>query len=148
MDSRTPGRGQASEVRDGRLAPTVWVALAALLLALAAGSWLALYPGFYQGVSVTASSSGEVVQRSEQASLLAENGMWALGLLAIPVALTVLGEFGALRGHRVLLWSVAVVLLGFSIISGMTIGMFYLPAAIALLVAAALYTSSRTPRRA
>ena len=98
-----------SQVRDGRLAPTVWVALAALLLALAAGSWLAFSPGFYQGVSVTASSSGEVVQRSEQASLLAENGMWVLGLLAVPVALTGLGVFGAARRFRFLLWSVAVV---------------------------------------
>lgn len=136
-----------SQVRDSRLAPTVWVALAALLLAVAAGLWLAFYPGFYQGVSVTASSSGEVVQRSEQASLLAENGMWALGLLAVPVALTVLRVFGAARTYRFLLWSVAVVLLVFSIISGMTIGLFYLPAAIALLVAAALCNSSRAPNR-
>jgi hypothetical protein len=122
----------------------VWVALAALLLAVAAGSWLAFYPGFYQGVSVTASSSGEVVQRNEQASLLAENGMWALGLLAVPVTLTGLGVFGAARSFRFLLWSVAVVLLVFSVISGMTIGLFYLPAAIALLAAAALCSSSRT----
>ena len=133
-----------SRVRDGRLAPTVWVALAALLLAVAAGSWLAVYPGFYQGVSVTASSSGEMVQRSEQASLLAENGMWALGLLAVPLALTGLGVFGAARRFRFLLWSVAVVLLVFSVISGMTIGVFYLPAALALLAAAALCSSSRT----
>ncbi|MCX6363670.1 MAG: hypothetical protein NTW58_05795 [Actinobacteria bacterium] len=137
-----------SEVGHGRPAPTVWVALAALLLALAAGSWLAFSPGSYQVVSVTASSSGEVVQRSEQTSLLAENGMWALGLLAIPVVLTGLGVFGAVRSHRFLLWSVAVVLLVFSVISGMTIGLFYLPAAITLLVAAALCNSSRTPRRA
>ena len=136
-----------SQARDGRLAATVWVALAALLLALAAGSWLAFYPGFYQGVSVTASSSGEVVQRSEQASLLAENGMWALGLLAVPVALTGLGVFGAARSFRFLLWGVAVVLLVFSVISAMTIGLFYLPAAIALLVAAALCNSSRSPSR-
>jgi len=136
-----------SQVREGRRAPTVWVALAALLLAVAAGSWLAFSPGFYQGVSVTASSSGEVVQRSEQASLLAENGMWVLGLLAVPVALTGLGVFGAARRFRFLLWSVAVVLLVFSVISAMTIGLFYLPAAIALLVAAALCSSSRAPRR-
>ena len=133
-----------SQVRDGRLAPAVWVALAALLLAVAAGSWLAFYPGSYQGVSVTASLSGEVVQRSEQASLLAENGMWALGLLAVPVALAGLGVLGAARSFRFLLWSVAVVLLVFSVISGMTIGLFYLPAAIALLAAAALCSSSRT----
>ena len=136
-----------SQVRDGRLAPAVWVALAALLLAVAAGSWLALYPGFYQGVSVTALSSREMVQRSEQASLLAENGMWALGLLAVPLALTGLGVYGAARRFRFLLWSVAVVLLVFSVISGMTIGLFYLPAAIALLVAAALCNSSRAPSR-
>ena len=87
------------------------------------------------------------MQRSQQASLLAENGMWALGLLAIPVALTVLGVFGAAKSYRFLQWSVAVVLLVFSIISGMSIGLFYLPAAIALLVAAALCTSSRAPSR-
>ncbi len=137
-----------SQVRDGRLAATVWVALAALLLAFAAGLWLAFYPGFYQGVSVTASSSGEVVESSEQASLLAENGMWALGLLAVPIVLAGLGVFGAARRFRFLLWSVAVVLLVFSVISAMTIGLFYLPATIALLVAAALCTSSRTERRA
>ena len=131
MDSRTPRR------------PAVWVVLAALLLAVAAGSWLAFSPGLYQGVSVTVSSSGEVVERSEQASLLAENGMWALALLAVPVALTGLGVFGAARRFRILLWSAAVVLLVFSVISGMTIGLFYLPAAIALLVAAALNNSSR-----
>lgn len=136
-----------SQGRDGRLAPAVWVALAALLLAVAAGAWLAFSPGSYQGVSVTASSSGEVVQRSEQASLLAENGMWALGLLAVPVALTGLGVFGAARSFRVLLWSAAVVLLVFSVISGMTIGLFYMPAAITLLVAAALCDSSRAPGR-
>jgi hypothetical protein len=123
------------------------VALAALLLALAAGSWLAFSPGFYQGVSVTASSSGDVVQRSEQTSLLAENGMWVLGLLAIPLALTGLGVFGAVRSHRFLLWSAAVVLLVFSAISAMSIGLFYLPAAIALVVAAALCDSSRAPGR-
>jgi hypothetical protein len=137
-----------SRVRDGRPVPTVWVALAALLLAVAAALWLALSPGFYQGVSVTTSSSGKVVERSERASLLAENGMWALGLLAVPVFLAGLGVFGAARSHRVVLWCVAVVLLVFSIISGMTIGLFYLPAAVALLVAAALCTSSRAPSRA
>jgi hypothetical protein len=134
-----------TQVRDGRLAPAVWVALAALLLAVAAGSWLALYPGFYQGVSVTASSSGDVVQRSEQTSFLAENGMWALGLLAVPLALTGLGVFGAVRRFRFLLWGAAVVLLACCVVSAMTIGMFYLPAAIALLVAAALCPSSRAP---
>jgi hypothetical protein len=124
------------------------VALAALLLAVASGTWLALYPALCQGVSVTASSSGEVVQRSEQASLLTENGMWALGLLAVPLALSGLGVFGAARRFRFLLWSVAVTLLVFRLISAMTIGLFYLPAAIALLVAAALCASSRAPSRA
>jgi hypothetical protein len=47
----------------------------------------------------------------------------------------------------VLLWGVAVVLLVFSIISGMTIGLFYLPAAGALLVAAVLCNSWRASRR-
>ena len=137
-----------SQARDGRRARPVWAALVALLLAVVAGSWLGFSPGFYQGVSVTVSSTGEVVRHSEQASLLAENGLWALGLLAIPLALTGLGVFGAARRLRVLLWGVAGVLLAFSVLSSMTIGLFYLPAAIALLVAAWSCPSSRPRIRA
>lgn len=115
-----------------------WAALAAVLLAAAAGLLLAAYP-VYQGVSVTATSSGTVTSGSESATLIEENGVWAAVLLCIPVALAGLGLVGArLLRRRVLVWASAVVLLGFVLLGSLSIGVFYLPAGVALLIAAAL----------
>lgn len=136
-----PGR------RQGWLGPPVWVALAACALAIAAGLWLAFYPDFYQGVSATATSGGAVVQRSEHASLIAENGAWVVGLLVVPVILSGFGLLGVVKRYRLLAWGAALVLLAFSILSGFSIGLFYAPSAVALLVAATLYNSPRTSSR-
>ena len=112
--------------------PAVWLALVALALALAAALGLAFYPDFYSGVSASGSSSGVTTQQSEHASLIAENGTWVIVLLAIPVALTGLGLLAAATRRRVMLWIAAGVLIIFSLISGFSIGLFFAPAAIAL----------------
>jgi hypothetical protein len=114
-----------------------WIALAAVLLAVGAGLLLAFYP-VYQGVSETASSSGVVTSSSDSATLVGENGAWVVVLLCVPVALAALGLVASLRGRRVLMWVLAAVLLGFVVLGGFSIGLFYLPAALALLVAAGL----------
>ena len=79
------------------------------------------------------------------ATLVGENGTWVILLLCVPVALSALGLGASLRGRRVLLWVSAVVLLGFVVLGGFSIGLFYVPAALALLVAAGL-TEARGPR--
>jgi hypothetical protein len=114
-----------------------WAALAAILLAAMAGLFLAFYPA-YQGVSETASSSGAVTSSSDSATLIDENGAWVIFLMCIPVALAALGLVGAVRGRRVLVSVLAAVLLGFVVVGGFSIGLFYAPAALALLVAAGL----------
>ena len=126
-------------------AASTWVALIALALALAAGLWLAFYPDLYSSVSETASSTGVTTEQSGHASLIDENGNWVIALLAVPVALTGLGVLGAARRNRILVWGAAWVLLAFSLISGFSIGLFYAPSAVALLVAAALGAPRRSP---
>jgi hypothetical protein len=114
-----------------------WAALAAVILATAAGLFLALYP-VYQGVSESVSSSGAVTSSTDSATLIAENGAWVILLLCVPVALAVVGLMGAVRGPRALVWAPAVVLLVFVLLAGFSIGLFYAPAALALLAAAGL----------
>lgn len=134
-----------STTKARRRAPaSSWIALAAVLLAVGAGLLLALYP-VYQGVGETASSSGAVTSSSDSATLVGENGTWVILLLCIPVALAALGLVASLWGRRVLLWVSAVVLLGFVILGGLSIGLFYFPAALALLVAAGLTEARGQP---
>ena len=128
--------------RRDRMTPSAWAALVAVLLTIAAGLLLAFYP-VYQGVSATGSSSGVTTISSERATLITENGLWVIALLCIPIVLAALGLLAAARRRRVLAWVLGGVLLGFVVLSGFTIGPFYLPAAIALLLSAGLADSSR-----
>jgi len=133
--------------RHSGLGPPVWLALAAFMLALAAGLWLAFWPGFYQGVSATSTPGDGAVQRSVSNSLVAENGAWVLGLLAVPLILTGLGLLGATKRYRLFVWGAVVVLFAFCVISAFTIGLWYVPSAITLVVAVALQYSHGATRR-
>ena len=104
------------------------------------------YP-IYQGVSVTASSSGAVTSSSEGGTIVAENGLWVVVPLCIPPVLAALGMIAVARRRRALVWVLGGVLLGFAVLSGFSIGLFYLPAAIALLLSARLTGWSRKPAR-
>ena len=128
--------------RHGRVAPSGWAALIAVLLTFVAGLFLAFYP-VYQGVSVTGSSSGVVTSSSESATLITENGLWVVVPLCIPIVLAALGLIAVTTRRRTLVWVLGGVLLGFVVLTGFSIGLFYLPAAIALLLSAGLTDSSR-----
>lgn len=117
---------------------STWAAAAALVLAVAAGLWLALYPDLYRGASTSVSSSGVVTTTRESASLIEENGAWVVGLLCVPVALAAAGLYCAVRRRRVLLWTCGLALIGFVVASGSSIGLWYAPAALAVLVASGL----------
>ena len=119
-----------------------WVALAALSLAVAASLGLAFYP-VYQGESETVSSSGVVTSSTDSATLIDENGTWAAVLLCVPVGLAVLGLWGALRRRKALVWIFGGVLLAFCVLGGFSIGLFYLPAGLLLLLAAGLTEGER-----
>ena len=112
------------------------------------GLWLVLGP-VYQGVSVTAMRAGGVASESKRltATLTEVNGLGVLLLLLLllaPVVLTALALIATLltsvasAKRRVFLWISAILLLGFCAAGILSIGLFYLPAALALVVAAAL----------
>ena len=144
-DIREPGArnvvalGTEGHLRSiGVATVSAWVAHA---FAWAAGVWLAFWPT-YEGASVTATlpgePGGEVIRSS--ATAIEVNGLHVILLLLVPILLTAITLLGLrlqqTTMRKILLWSPAVVLLGFCFVAIASIGMFYLPTALALLVAA------------
>lgn len=122
----------------------------AQVLAWVATLFMAFGP-IYQGVSTTATTPGGVAETVRtSATLLEANGLSALPLLLTPVALTAFAATIALTARikpstrRVYLWVAAVLLLLFCAAGIFSIGIFYFPAAVALVVAAVI-GSRRTP---
>ena len=114
----------------------------AFLLSLAAALFLALWPESYQGTSVT--TDGRVVEYS--ASLIEENGAQVLVWLLLPVAACLwafLASFSGTTAARVAMWLMGLLVLAF--VSILSVGAFYLPAALALLLAALAATRRRHP---
>ena len=70
------------------------------------------------------------------------NGLWVLWLLLVPILLSGLALLAIRFTHagqtrrKALLWAPALVLLAFCVVGILSIGLFYLPVALALLVAA------------
>lgn len=117
-----------------------------LLLALAALLFLTFWTGYYEGEEVTA--AGALVRKTS-ASLIEENGMDVLGLLAVPVAIAALGfatSFWRVRAGKVALWTSAVLLVLFALATSLTVGMFYLPAGFTLVLAAVVARVANTRR--
>src|SRR5260370_3823176 len=110
-------------------------------LAIVAASVLALLPVVStEWVWKTVGSVvGGAVRRSSQETLVERGGLIVLAFLAIPVALAfapVLVSRG--RVGVVLAWTSAVLVLVLVVLTGFSIGLFYAPAAVALLAAAAV----------
>ena len=134
--------------------PQVVTASVAHALAWAAWLWLAFWPHSYQGVSATpvqvdelgnviGTTESEVVRHS--ASFVEVNGIGPVLALFIPVILTGLALMALLTWNgrsavRVLIiGGLAFVLLAFCVLGYLSFGVMYLPAALALIVAAFLF---------
>ncbi len=117
--------------------------IAAGLSALAS-LWLGLWPGMYQSVSVSVGPTGEETVVTTSSSLIAVNGYRVVPLLMAPVAATLLGVLAISvanplrRGGKIAIWTPAVLLFLFCLVGLASIGLFYVPSAIALLVAVVL----------
>ena len=112
-----------------RLRISLASALIAHILAWAATIFLLFGPAY--------SGSG-----GDTATLIEVNGLWSALLLVIPVALTAVTLIATLPNSphpRIMLtlrWASFALLLAFCAVSILSIGIFYLPAAIATLIAA------------
>ena len=121
-------------------------AWAAHAFAWTATLFLAFGP-VYSGASAPATDlyglGGAQVWPGSSSSLVAHNGLYVVPLLLVPIFLTghVLITMYFLRARRVprrvLVWTPAVILLGCCLVAMMSIGLLYLPSALALLLAAA-----------
>jgi hypothetical protein len=92
----------------------------------------------YSG-QVTASSANGVVTVNKHATLLEVNGWWALIPLAIPVLIVLIPMIFPNRWVRV---GAAVALACFVFITGLSIGLFYLPSLVTLFAATVLSPKS------
>ena len=121
--------------------------LAAFLLASAASVFLAFVP-IYESISMN-SSTQEITKSS--ATLIQVNGYRVLIPLAIPPIITAINLLAILRfrrGSRPLMWTMTALLMIFVTVSGFSIGLFYAPAALTMIIAAlfTLLTASKSSR--
>jgi len=88
------------------------------------------------------------------ATLIQVSGLWVLLLLALPVVLSALALVSILLsdpGHargKVTLWASALLLLAFCVVGSFSIGIFYLPAGLALVVSALFDSRGRAAESA
>src|SRR6266536_1943041 len=115
------------------------------LLALAAGVGLVLWPCAYQGIEARGTPGGAVLARQLCATLIAANGVDVLGVLALPVLLAGVGLVAVRAGRRGILFTVTVALVAFCLLALASVGLFYLPAAAALVIAVVAWRQGAPP---
>jgi hypothetical protein len=108
-------------------------AICSLLLAVAAGLGLVVWPCAYRGVEA---AGGGGPARHLCATLVKANGVRVLGVLALPVLVAGVGLVAVRRRRRGMLLVVMVALVAFCVLALASVGLFYLPAAVALVIAA------------
>lgn len=119
------------------------VNVAALVLALTASLLLLVVPVYSSvGGSAVVDGSGEnqsITMESSKTTLLEENGRAVLMVLSVPVLITLTPLLTRGRSHRrAWLLASAITLTVLCVLAGFSIGLLYLPAAVALWIATAL----------
>jgi len=111
------------------------LAALALITALVSGAAL-IFVDSSSSQTCTTGPAGSESCVNGSSTLIEENGAWVLAYLAVPVVLTLAGLVAIRLGvRRWLQWLIAGVFLFLCIITGFTIGTFYLPSALLLLLA-------------
>ncbi|MGH2706615.1 MAG: hypothetical protein ACRDJ4_16470 [Actinomycetota bacterium] len=116
-------------------------ALIALALAAVAALFVGWFPcmGHSQTATVRSPGEGGVAQTSTRCvSLVEANGPGVRRVLAIPVVLAAAGAAAASLHLRVALVVIGVLSLAFCLLAILSVGIFFLPSAAALLAAAAI----------
>lgn len=111
-------------------------------LAWAVSLYFAFYPCVYQGSSVTTQTGVTIRESGCAGSLVTVNGLSVLLVLVVPIAITGLGLFATIskmvtyRVARILLWSTGISMPLVCVLGAFSIGVLYVPAALAMLVSA------------
>ncbi len=120
------------------------IASAALahFLAWAVSLYFAFYPCVYEGTTVTTQTGITISESGCSGSLVTVNGLRVLLVLAVPVAITGLGLFAMISNMvtygvaRILLWSSGISMALICLLGALSVGVLYIPAALAMIVAA------------
>lgn len=132
-EKTTDGGGRRPLLRPGPGVATV-----ALALALVAAVYLYV-ADTYSSESCSLNSAGVLVCTTTHETLAEANGNGVLWLLLIPIVSTAaLVGLTAVRGPKWLEWAISVALLAACLVTALTIGFMFLPAAGAGVVAVAL----------
>ena len=136
-----------------RIRPANLFATLALVFAIAGLFFLIFSKGYSTSQVQTAVVPGGTITEQTvetfRQSIIEVNGLGVLWLLILPVVPSAVGLWASFRqtkAGKITLWASAVVLFLFSFVTGFSIGMFYMPAAILLIAAAAIYTFSSRKR--
>ena len=128
------------------LSIAVIAAWIAHILAWAASAWLAFGP-ISQGVSYSGLDESSSTLNPEEwthytETLIEANGLGAVWVIAVPILLTGIVVWtlhrtdSAKLWRKVLIWVFVLTLVGLSIMTLLSVGSLYVPAALALLIAA------------
>lgn len=132
----------------GKIQRATVLAAVSLGLAVVATLWLALWPYSYSGTEM--SSDGGVI--ATHASFIQINGFRVLAVMMLPLGLTVIGFLLAKNAYalraagRVFLLICPILLLLFCLIASFSIGVFYFPSAVLLLIASLMAFGNSKPR--
>lgn len=129
------------DARERYLSPKRVVQIAALALALTAALMIAVLPMYTE---MTVSSDG--TESTSRATVLEVNGLWVLVLIAVPVLLAALPLSARGRAWQPLSITSAALLSACVVLGMVSIGLFFLPAAVVAIVGACLSPRSTRPR--
>ncbi len=120
----------------------------ALAAAVAAAVYLIVADTYSsQSCSAVPGGAGQTCVSAAGSTLIEENGRWVLWYLAVPIGCTVAVAAVIVSGLPAWPgWVVALFLLSASTFTALTIGAFFLPAALLALLAVALYGRARRPQ--
>jgi hypothetical protein len=90
-------------------------------------------------------AGGGVPERQFCESLVQANGMGVLGVLAVPVLLAGVGLVAVRRRRRSILVVVTVAMAALCVLGLASVGLFYLPAAVALVIAVVGWRHAPSP---
>jgi hypothetical protein len=114
----------------------------AAFMAAVLGAFVAAFAPTYTGCTTTTTTTGSTVEVCGHATAFAVNGAWVLVVVSVPVLVTLLPVLIRRRPVRVvssvLLWAGCIVAM-------FSVGMFFVPAAILMTIAASRRPSAAPP---
>ena len=132
-----------------RIRPTNLFAMFALVFAMSGMFFLVFSKGYSTTqVRTTVSPGGTSTEQTVETvrqSIVEVNGLGVLWLLILPVVPSAIGLWASFRqtkSGKITLWASAVVLFLFSFVTGFSIGLLYMPAALLFIASAAIHTFS------